>query len=117
MDASAHEELIAHAHEWHCSCGAELTLKQPTANAGCSLSPRQLERNRKAGLARARSWLARDSETGRFRSHAEAERIDQNYEAWLDERPGRRGGVERALTAKRLMGRFWFNDDYPSGRG
>ena len=38
---------------------------------------------------------------GRFRDGAQRPRVVAEYEAWLDKKPGRRRGVERALTAER----------------
>jgi hypothetical protein len=63
------------------------------------LSDAQRAQRSAAGQSRARS--ARRHTRGTFLSRAEAERIDREYLRWLYEKPGRAGGVERALTAER----------------
>lgn len=56
-----------------------------------------------AGKARAKKALnfGRDSQTGRYLSPQERADWEENYYTWLYEKPGRAGGVERAITAIR----------------
>jgi hypothetical protein len=49
---------------------------------------------------------------GRFRSEEERRKRDRDFEDWLDEKPGRRGGFERALTADRDENGSFLPDPY-----
>jgi hypothetical protein len=65
------------------------------------ITDRMRARARAGGLARAKQagWTGRRH--GKYLSKADVEANDREYFKWLYEKPGRAGGVERALFAKR----------------